>query len=271
MREGTDAIATDSGEIADGNMDLSARTEAQAGTLEQTAASMEELTATVRQNAENAREATQLATSASDVATKGGAVVGQVVETMAAIDQASNRIGDIIGVIEAIAFQTNILALNAAVEAARAGDQGRGFAVVAMEVRALAQRANTAAKEIKGLIDTSAGHVERGSKLVREAGATMEEIVTSVRKVTDIMSEISVASNEQETGIGQVNKAIADIDGITQQNAALVEEAAAAAASLQEQAGELARLVNIFQLNKYAAAPATLLTQQWTARPALPA
>ncbi len=209
---------------------------------------MDEITSTVRQNADNARQAATLATSASDVAMKGGAVVAQVVDTMGAIDQASSKIADIIGVIEAIAFQTNILALNAAVEAARAGEQGRGFAVVAMEVRALAQRSNAAAKEITGLIADSAGHVQRGSKLVQDAGTTMDDIVASIARVTNIMGEISVATNEQETGIGQVNTAISKIDGITQQNAALVEEAAAAAASMQEQAGKLAEIVNVFRL-----------------------
>ena len=253
VREGTDAMSTASGQIAAGNMDLSSRTEMQASSLEETASSLEELTSTVRQNADNARQAATLAASASDVAKKGGAVVAEVVDTMGAIDQASNKIGDIIGVIEAIAFQTNILALNAAVEAARAGEQGRGFAVVAMEVRALAQRSNSAAKEIKDLIGASASHVERGSKLVHNAGATMNEIVASIARVTDIMGEISTASSEQETGIGQVNTAVSEIDGITQQNAALVEEAAAAAASMQEQAGKLATIVDVFRLHRTAA------------------
>ena len=248
LREGTDAMSTASGQIAAGNMDLSARTEMQAGALQESASSLEELTSTVRQNAGNARQAALLATSASDVAVKGGAVVAQVVDTMGAIDQASHKIGDIIGVFEAIAFQTNILALNAAVEAARAGEQGRGFAVVAAEVRALAQHSNVAAKEIKDLIDASADHVQRGSKLVRDAGSTMDDIVASIGRVTAIMDEISVASSEQEIGIGQVNTAVSAIDGITQQNAALVEQAAAAAASMQDQAGMRASIVNVFRL-----------------------
>ncbi|QYF94204.1 MCP four helix bundle domain-containing protein [Massilia sp. PAMC28688] len=249
VRVGTDAIATASGQIASGNMDLSSRTEMQAGSLEETASTMEELTATVRQNTENARQATQLAGSASTVATKGGAVVSQVVATMGAIDQASARIGDIIGVIESIAFQTNILALNAAVEAARAGEQGRGFAVVASEVRALAQRSNSAAREIKALVGASAEAVEQGSVLVRDAGATMDDIMASVQRVSAIMQEISVASAEQERGIEQVNQAIGEIDGITQQNAALVEQAAAAAGSMQDQAATLATVVSVFQLD----------------------
>ena len=248
VRVGTEAMATASGQIATGNMDLSARTEMQASSLEETASSMEELTSTVRQNSDNARQATQLAASAADVAAKGGAVVAEVVETMGAINQASSKIGAIISVIEGIAFQTNILALNAAVEAARAGEQGRGFAVVATEVRALAQRSNTAAKEIKDLVGASASAVTRGSLLVENAGATMAEIVASVGRVSAIMQEISVASSEQETGIEQVNRAISEIDGITQQNAALVEEAAAAAGSMQEQAGSLKEIVNVFQL-----------------------
>ena len=248
VREGTDTMATASGQISAGNMDLSARTEMQAGSLEETASSLEELTSTVRQNADNARQAAMLATSASDVAKKGGAVVAEVVDTKEAIDKASHKIGDIIGVIEAIAFQTNILALNAAVEAARAGEQGRGFAVMAAEVRALAQRSNAAAKEIKGLIGASASEVQRGNKLVHDAGATMADIVVSIARVSTIMAEISTASSEQESGIGQVNTAVSEIDGITQQNAALVEQAAAAAGSLQEQAGKLAAVVNVFRL-----------------------
>ena len=257
VRLGMDAMATASGQIAAGNMDLSSRTEMQASSLEETASSMEELTSTVRQNSENARQATQLAASASDVAAKGGAVVAEVVETMGAIDQASSKIGAIISVIEGIAVQTNILALNAAVEAARAGEQGRGFAVVATEVRALAQRSNTAAKEIKDLVGASASAVTRGSLLVHNAGATMAEIVASVGRVSAIMQEIGVASAEQETGIEQVNRAIGEIDGITQQNAALVEQAAAAAGSMQEQAGSLKDIVNVFQLGgSRAVAPA---------------
>lgn len=255
VREGTDAIATASGQIAAGNMDLSSRTEVQAGALEQTSSTMAQLTATVRQNSGHARQATELAGSASAVAAKGGAVVAEVVHTMGAIDQASAKIGDIIGVIESIAFQTNILALNAAVEAARAGEQGRGFAVVAMEVRALAQRSNTAAREIKELVGASAGAVERGSALVRDAGSTMHDIVASVQRVSSILQEISVATAEQERGIAQVNQAIGDIDGITQQNAALVEQAAAAASSMQEQAGLLATVVNVFQLGAREALP----------------
>jgi methyl-accepting chemotaxis protein len=248
VRQGTNAIATASGQIAAGNQDLSSRTEEQASSLEQTAASMEELTSTVKQNADNARQANQLALSASEVAVKGGGVVGQVVDTMASINASSRKIVDIIGVIDGIAFQTNILALNAAVEAARAGEQGRGFAVVASEVRSLAQRSGAAAKEIKGLIDDSVGKVEAGSRQVAEAGRTMEEIVDSVKRVTDIMGEITAASQEQSTGIEQVNQAIAQMDQVTQQNAALVEEAAAAAQSMQEQAASLVQAVSVFRL-----------------------
>jgi methyl-accepting chemotaxis protein len=249
VRQGTNAIATASGQIAAGNQDLSSRTEEQASSLEQTAASMEELTSTVKQNADNARQANQLALSASEVAVKGGGVVGQVVDTMASINASSRKIVDIIGVIDGIAFQTNILALNAAVEAARAGEQGRGFAVVASEVRSLAQRSGAAAKEIKGLIDDSVGKVEAGSRQVAEAGRTMEEIVDSVKRVTDIMGEITAASQEQSTGIEQVNQAIAQMDQVTQQNAALVEEAAAAAQSMQEQAASLVDAVSVFRLD----------------------
>jgi methyl-accepting chemotaxis protein len=248
IKSASDAIATASGQIAAGNQDLSSRTEEQASSLEQTAASMEELTSTVKQNADNARQANQLALSASEVAVKGGDVVGQVVDTMASINASSRKIVDIIGVIDGIAFQTNILALNAAVEAARAGEQGRGFAVVASEVRSLAQRSGAAAKEIKGLIDDSVGKVDRGSALVGEAGKTMEEIVGSVRRVTDIIGEITAASQEQSTGIEQVNQAIAQMDQVTQQNAALVEEAAAAAQSMQEQAASLVEAVSVFRL-----------------------
>ncbi len=244
----TDSILVASGQIASGNQDLSSRTEEQASSLEQTAASMEELTSTVKQNADNARQANQLAVSASEVAVKGGAVVGQVVDTMASIDASSKKIVDIIGVIDGIAFQTNILALNAAVEAARAGEQGRGFAVVAAEVRNLAQRSAAAAKEIKGLIDDSVGKVQAGTSLVGEAGQTMQEIVGSVKRVTDIMGEITAASQEQTSGIEQINQAITQMDQVTQQNAALVEEAAAAAASLQEQAGGLSKIVGMFKL-----------------------
>ncbi|QGZ43248.1 methyl-accepting chemotaxis protein [Pseudoduganella flava] len=248
VRVGTETIGTASREIAAGNIDLSSRTEMQASSLEKTASAMEELTSTVKQNADNAREANQLAASASDVARKGGAVVSQVVDTMSSINESANKIVDIIGVIDGIAFQTNILALNAAVEAARAGEQGRGFAVVASEVRNLAQRSANAAKEIKGLIGDSVEKVERGSKLVGQAGVTMDEVVASVRRVTDIMSEIANASQEQSAGIEQVNQSIIEMDSMTQQNAALVEEAAAAAQSLQDQAAELARVVSIFKL-----------------------
>jgi methyl-accepting chemotaxis protein len=250
VRRGTETIGTASREIAAGNIDLSSRTELQASSLEKTASAMEQLTSTVKQNADNAREANALAAAASDVARKGGDVVSQVVGTMGEINGSASKIADIIGVIDGIAFQTNILALNAAVEAARAGEQGRGFAVVASEVRNLAQRSAAAAKEIKTLIDDSVSKVERGSKLVGQAGVTMDEVVTSVKRVTDIMSEIANASAEQSAGIAQVNTSIIEMDGMTQQNAALVEEAAAAAQSLQDQAGELARVVSIFKLDE---------------------
>jgi methyl-accepting chemotaxis protein len=245
---GTDKIATAAREIAAGNLDLSSRTEEQASSLEETAASMEELTATVRHNASNAQQANQLAISASDTAGTGGTVVARVVETMRAIDTSSRRIVDIISVIDGIAFQTNILALNAAVEAARAGEQGRGFAVVATEVRNLAQRSAAAAKEIKSLIDDSVAQVSAGSKLVTQAGTTMDEVVTSTRRVTDIMAEINAASTEQSAGIDQVNQAIIQMDQVTQQNAALVEQAAAAAASLEVEANGLSELVGVFQI-----------------------
>jgi methyl-accepting chemotaxis protein len=248
IRGSTDTIATASGQIASGNLDLSSRTEAQASSLQQTAASMEELTSTVKQNADNARQANQLAVSASEVAVKGGSVVSQVVDTMDSIQASSKKIVDIIGVIDGIAFQTNILALNAAVEAARAGEQGKGFAVVASEVRNLAQRSAGAAKEIKGLIDDSVGKVGAGTDQVAEAGRTMQEIVASVRRVTDIMGEIMAASQEQTSGIEQVNQAISRMDQATQQNAALVEQAAAAAGSLQEQAGSLVQAVSVFRV-----------------------
>jgi methyl-accepting chemotaxis protein len=248
VRRGTETIGTASREIAAGNIDLSSRTELQASSLEKTASAMERLTGTVKQNADNAREANQLAATASDVASKGGQVVSQVVDTMGSINDSANKIVDIIGVIDGIAFQTNILALNAAVEAARAGEQGRGFAVVASEVRNLAQRSAAAAKEIKALIGDSVEKVERGSKLVGQAGVTMDEVVASVKRVTDIMGEIANASAEQSAGIEQVNHSIIEMDSMTQQNAALVEEAAAAAQSLQDQAGELARVVSIFKL-----------------------
>ena len=248
VRVGTESIASASGQIAAGNLDLSNRTEAQAGSLEETASAMEELTSTVKQNADNARQANQLAATASEVATKGGAVVSEVVMTMGAINESARKIADIIGVIDGIAFQTNILALNAAVEAARAGEQGRGFAVVATEVRSLAQRSAAAAKEIKLLIDDSVDKVEQGNKQAAQAGTTMNEVVSSVQRVTDIMSEISAASREQSQGIEEVNQAITQMDETTQQNAALVEEAAAAAKSLQDQANHLEELVNKFQL-----------------------
>jgi methyl-accepting chemotaxis protein len=248
VRRGTHTITTASREIAAGNVDLSSRTELQASSLEKTASAMEELTSTVKQNADNAREANQLAATASDVARKGGEVVSQVVGTMGEINSSASKIADIIGVIDGIAFQTNILALNAAVEAARAGEQGRGFAVVASEVRNLAQRSAAAAKEIKTLIGDSVEKIGRGSKLVGQAGVTMEEVVDSVKRVTDIMSDIAAASAEQSAGIEQVNLSIIEMDGMTQQNAALVEEAAAAFQSLQDQAAELQRVVSIFKL-----------------------
>jgi methyl-accepting chemotaxis protein len=249
VRNGAETITTASSEIAHGNMDLSSRTESQAGSLEETASSMEELTSTVKQNADNAFQANGLAQAASEVAVKGGDVVLQVVETMGSINASSRKIVDIIGVIDSISFQTNILALNAAVEAARAGEQGRGFAVVAAEVRTLAQRSASAAKEIKALIDNSVHQVEVGSKLVNLAGDTMTEVVTSIRRVTDIMAEITAASREQSQGIEQVNRAVMEMDDVTQQNAALVEEAAAAAGSLQDQAVNLSQVVSVFKLN----------------------
>jgi methyl-accepting chemotaxis protein len=250
VRSTTEAINTAAQEVAAGNSDLSQRTEEQASSLEETASSMEELTSTVRQNTENAKQANQLAANASDVAVKGGQVVGEVVQTMASISASSKKIVDIISVIEGIAFQTNILALNAAVEAARAGEQGRGFAVVASEVRNLAQRSAAAAKEIKDLIGDSVGKVDAGSKQVDQAGATMEEIVNAVKRVTDIMSEIAAASNEQSAGIEQVNKAITQMDEVTQQNAALVEEASASAESMRQQANGLYAAVSVFKLTK---------------------
>ena len=261
VRIGTDTIATASSEIASGNLDLSNRTEQQASSLEKTSVSMKELTATVKQNADNARAANQLAASASEVARQGGVVVAQVVDTMSSINESSKKIVDIISVIDGIAFQTNILALNAAVEAARAGEQGRGFAVVASEVRNLAQRSAAAAKEIKTLIGVSVEKVEIGTKLVGQAGVTIDEVVASVKHVTDIIAEISAASQEQSSGIEAVNNAIIEMDSMTQQNAALVEEAAAAAQSLQDQASELAKVVSIFKLNsgeqsEYATRPA---------------
>ncbi|MEI2417609.1 methyl-accepting chemotaxis protein [Orrella sp. JC864] len=249
VRRGVDEINVGSREIAAGNTDLSSRTEQQAASLEETAASMEELAGTVRQNADNARQANQLAASSMEVAQRGGAAVSEVVHTMQEISASSRKISEIVSVIDGIAFQTNILALNAAVEAARAGEQGKGFAVVAGEVRSLAQRSAQAAKEIKGLIEDSVNKVGAGSQQVERAGTTMQEIVSSVKRVTDIMGEISAASQEQSTGIEQVNRAVAQMDEVTQQNAALVEEAAAAAASLQEQAARLAEAVSVFKLN----------------------
>ena len=257
VRDGTDTITTASSEIAAGNLDLSARTEEQASSLEETAASMEELTSTVQHNTESVRNANALATRASEVALKGGQVVEEVVGTMGAINESSRRIADIIGVIDGIAFQTNILALNAAVEAARAGEQGRGFAVVASEVRTLAQRSAAAAKEIKTLIGDSVDKVEAGSKLVHVAGETMTEVVASVKRVTDIMVEISLAGQEQSAGIGQVNQAVAQMDQVTQQNAALVEEAAAAADSMLAQAQELLAVVSTFKLSPTGVAQAS--------------
>ena len=268
VQHNTDVIATASGQIAAGNLDLSSRTEQQASSLEETASSMEELTATVRQNADNADQANTLAQAASEVAAKGGAIVGKVVVTMGSIDASAKKIVDIIGVIDGIAFQTNILALNAAVEAARAGEQGRGFAVVASEVRNLAQRSAAAAKEIKGLIGDSVDQVNIGAKLVHEAGATMEEVVASVARVTDIMAEIRSASQEQRVGIDQVNEAITQMDAVTQQNAALVEEAAAAAASMQEQAGKLAQVAAGFKLAGVAARPLPAPVRARVAAPA---
>jgi methyl-accepting chemotaxis protein-1 (serine sensor receptor) len=249
VRGGSEGVATASAEIAQGNNDLSARTEQQASALEETAASMEELNSTVKQNADAARQANQLASKASEVAIQGGEVVGQVVATMKGINEASRKISDIISVIDGIAFQTNILALNAAVEAARAGEQGRGFAVVASEVRSLAGRSAEAAREIKTLINTSVERVEQGTVLVDKAGGTMTEVVTSIRRVTDIMGEISAASDEQAAGVAQVGEAVQSMDQVTQQNAALVEQMAAAASSLKGQAQELVQVVATFKLS----------------------
>ena len=250
VRQNSESLATASGEIAQGNMDLSSRTENQASALEQTSASMEELGSTVRQNSDNARQANQLAQSASTVATHGGEVVAQVVDTMQGINESSRRISDIIGVIDGIAFQTNILALNASVEAARAGEQGRGFAVVAAEVRNLAVRSAEAAKEIKSLITASVERVEQGTQQVDRAGTTMDEVVSSIRRVTDIVGEISAASAEQSSGVSQVGEAVVQMDRATQQNAALVEQMAAAASSLKEQAQELVQTVAMFKLDQ---------------------
>ena len=271
VRQGSESVATASAEIAEGNNDLSARTEQQASALEETAASMEQLGATVKQNADSARTANQLAMSASTIAVEGGNVVGQVVETMKGINESSHKISDIISVIDGIAFQTNILALNAAVEAARAGEQGRGFAVVASEVRSLAGRSADAAKEIKTLIGASVARVEHGSSLVDQAGATMSEVVSSIKRVTDIMGEISAASNEQSLGVAQVGEAVTQMDQTTQQNAALVEEMAAAAGSLKSQAQELVQTVAVFKLaDSYqpsASAPRGLRTAKAMHRP----
>jgi methyl-accepting chemotaxis protein len=258
VRSGTDTVSTASSQIAAGNLDLSSRTEEQASSLEETAASMEQIMSTVKQNSESALQANALASSASDVALKGGTIVAEVVTTMDAINQSAHRIADIISVVDGIAFQTNILALNAAVEAARAGEQGRGFAVVASEVRMLAQRSASAAKEIKDLIGDSVQKVDAGCRLVEQAGSTMDEIVVSVRRVTDIMGEIAAASNEQTAGIGQINQAIGQMDEVTQQNAALVEESAAAAESLEDKARSLAKVVSIFKLRSDSGQPAAM-------------
>jgi methyl-accepting chemotaxis protein len=270
VRKGTSTMASATKEIASGNMDLSSRTEEQASSLEETASSMEELTSTVRHNTDNALQANQLAKTASNVAVQGGEVVARVVETMDSINESSGKIVDIIGVIDGIAFQTNILALNAAVEAARAGEQGRGFAVVASEVRNLAQRSAAAAKEIKQLIGDSVEKVGAGSKLVGEAGATMGEVVSSVQRVTDIISEISLATQEQSAGIDQINTAISQMDHVTQQNAALVEEAAAASAALEEQAARLMEVVSVFKLDASAMAELGVVEAP-VRRPAAPA
>ena len=278
VRTGSDSVSTASAEIAQGNQDLSARTESQASSLQETAASMEELSSTVRQNADNAREANQLAQSASTVAVQGGEVVGRVVETMRGISDSSKRIADIINVIDGIAFQTNILALNAAVEAARAGEQGRGFAVVASEVRSLAGRSAEAAKEIKNLITDSVTRVEQGTQLADQAGHTMEDVVASIRRVTDIMGEISAASNEQSQGVAQVGEAVTNMDQVTQQNAALVEEMAAAAGSLSNQAQELVQAMAVFKVSHdghVSSSPTMMVTRapsvSHTTRPALSA
>jgi methyl-accepting chemotaxis protein len=256
VRTGTDAIADASSEIAQGNLDLSARTEEQASSLEETASAMEELTSTVKQNGESASEATKLAGTASVVAVRGGEAVSNVISTMGSINDSSKKIVDIIGVIDGIAFQTNILALNAAVEAARAGEQGRGFAVVASEVRSLAQRSAAAAKEIKTLIGNSVEQVEAGSKLVIQAGTTMDEVVASVKRVNGIIADISTASSEQNVGLDQINEAIAQMDAVTQQNAALVEQAAAAAESMKQQAATLKEAVSVFKIHERFMTPA---------------
>ena len=271
VRHATDTIASAAQQVVAGNLDLSGRTESQASSLEETAASMEELTTTVRHNSDSARQANQLALNASSIAEQGGHVVSQVVDKMGTINASAKKISDITSVIDGIAFQTNILALNAAVEAARAGEQGRGFAVVASEVRNLAQRSASAAREIKELIGDSVDQVEAGTKLVNQAGSTMEEVVVSVRRVTDIMGEITVAGQQQSAGIVQVNEAIAQMDAVTQQNAALVEEATAASHSMQDQAASLAQLVSIFTLDglpnhQYSAASSASRTESKPAR-----
>ena len=271
VRQGAEGVSTASAEIASGNHDLSARTESQASALEETAASMEQLSATVKQNADSARQANQLAASASTVAMQGGAVVAQVVDTMKGINDASRKIGDIISVIDGIAFQTNILALNAAVEAARAGEQGRGFAVVASEVRSLAGRSAEAAKEIKYLINASVERVEQGTALVDQAGSTMTEVVSSIQRVTDFMGEISAASNEQAAGVAQVGEAVTQMDQVTQQNAALVEQMAAAASSLKSQAQELVQVVAVFKLGGHDAPQSLRATPAVRAKPRAPA
>ncbi|MBR8211627.1 MULTISPECIES: methyl-accepting chemotaxis protein [Burkholderia] len=272
VRGGSESIATAARQIAAGNIDLSSRTEEQAAALQETASSMEQLTGTVKQNADNARQASSLAANASDIANKGNTVVGQVVGTMGEINDSSAKIADIIAIIEGIAFQTNILALNAAVEAARAGEEGRGFAVVAGEVRSLAQRSSSAAKEIKALIDASVERIRTGSTLVDEAGRTMSDVIGAVQRVTDIMGEIAAASEEQSSGIDQVARAVAQMDEVTQQNAALVEEAAAAAQSLEEQAARLRETAAVFQLDDEAArAGAVVAVRQAPRAPSAPA